>query len=161
MNSERLSAVLWHERELLEMLVFKLEEQQLILVAGKSKWLERATDEIGGVAEDLKDLSLSRDITIEGFDGVKDGEGYPSLQEIIDRTNEPVWQDIFTGHLGALRTLTENIRTLQEANEGLIRSALRSTQETLAGLDADTVIYDASGLPDLVVAGTRMIETDM
>lgn len=161
MNPERLSAVLWHERELLEMLVFKLEEQQLILVAGKSKWLERATDEIGGVAEDLKDLSLSRDITIEGFDGVQDSEGYPSLQEIIDRSNEPVWRDIFAGHLAALRTLTGNIRTLQEANEALIRMALRSAQETLATLEADTGVYDATGQPDLVVAGTRMIDKDM
>lgn len=161
MNPERLSAVLWHERELLEMLVFKLEEQQLILVAGKSKWIERATDEIGGVAEELKNLSLSRDITIEGLAGAQHGDGPPSLQQIIDRTSEPVWRDIFAAHLHALRTLTRNIRTLQEANEGLIRVALRSTQETLAELDAGTGVYDASGLPDLVAAGTRMIDEDM
>ena len=33
MGAHELSAMLWHERELLELLVFKLEEEQLLLTA--------------------------------------------------------------------------------------------------------------------------------
>src|SRR4051812_39244560 len=37
------SNVLWRERELLEMLLFKLEEEQLLLTAGRTRWLPHAT----------------------------------------------------------------------------------------------------------------------
>ena len=33
------SNILWRERQLLELLVFKLEEEQLVLAAGRSRWL--------------------------------------------------------------------------------------------------------------------------
>ena len=36
-----LSNVLWRERELLEMLLFKLESEQLVLAAGRTHWLAR------------------------------------------------------------------------------------------------------------------------
>ena len=36
MGANELSALLWRERELLELLSFKLEEEQLLLTAGKS-----------------------------------------------------------------------------------------------------------------------------
>jgi len=39
------SNILWRERQLLELLVFKLEEEQLVLAAGRSRWLAYATRE--------------------------------------------------------------------------------------------------------------------
>jgi FlgN protein. len=161
MNANGLSTVLWRERELLELLVFKLEEQQLLLAAGKSQWLQRASDEVHGVAERLAQLSLSRAVTIDAFDETAQFDDDPSLQEIIDGFDEPVWQDIFSAHLGSLRTLTAQVRALQEGNVGLIRAALRSTQETLAAADAGASTYDASGRPDEVLVGARLIDRDM
>ena len=46
MGANDLSTFLWHERELLELLIFKLEEEQLLLTAGKTKWLQHATREV-------------------------------------------------------------------------------------------------------------------
>ena len=37
MSANDLSNLLWRERELLELLVFKLEEEQLLLVAGRAR----------------------------------------------------------------------------------------------------------------------------
>ncbi len=42
MAASELSAQLWKERELLELLLFKLEEEQLLLIAGKSRWISHA-----------------------------------------------------------------------------------------------------------------------
>ena len=39
---ERLSLILWRERDLLETLLFKLEEEQLLLANGRTRWLMRA-----------------------------------------------------------------------------------------------------------------------
>ena len=59
MGAHELSAMLWHERELLELLVFKLEEEQLLLTAGKSRWLQHATREVEQVLERLRDAGLA------------------------------------------------------------------------------------------------------
>src|SRR4051794_6621516 len=38
-NLTDLSSVLWRARELLELLLFKLEEEQLLLASNRSRWL--------------------------------------------------------------------------------------------------------------------------
>ena len=46
MSLTEVSSILWRERELLELLLFKLEEEQLLLAAGRSRWLGHATREV-------------------------------------------------------------------------------------------------------------------
>lgn len=41
--------------------------------------------------------------------------------------------------------LTSQIRQLRDVNEQFLRAAMRSAQETMAGLDAETGTYDARG----------------
>ncbi|HUX71839.1 MAG TPA: flagellar protein FlgN, partial [Cellulomonadaceae bacterium] len=43
MGLMQLSDVLWQERHLLELLLFKLEEEQMILTSGRTRWLGHAT----------------------------------------------------------------------------------------------------------------------
>ena len=45
MGVHELSALLWRERELLEVLQFKLEVEQLLLTTGNTRWLNRASAE--------------------------------------------------------------------------------------------------------------------
>ena len=66
MGAHELSALLWRERELLELLVFKLEEEQLLLItAGKARWLQFATREVEQVMERVREAGLAR--TVEAF----------------------------------------------------------------------------------------------
>ena len=60
MGPEDLTSILWRERELLELLVFKLEEEHLILTSGKTRWLDNATREVSHVAQRLRATSLER-----------------------------------------------------------------------------------------------------
>ena len=46
MSLTDLASVLWRSRELLEMLLFKLEEEQLLLASNRSRWLSHATREV-------------------------------------------------------------------------------------------------------------------
>src|SRR5438045_4734995 len=39
MGLAELSSILWRERDMLELLLFKLEEEQLVLAAGRTRWL--------------------------------------------------------------------------------------------------------------------------
>ena len=43
---EKLSQILWRERELLDSLLFKLEMEQLVLGSGRTRWLARAAKEV-------------------------------------------------------------------------------------------------------------------
>ncbi len=62
MSVNDLSTLLWRERELLEMLVFKLEEEQLLLTAGRSKWLHHATREVEQVLGHLRTAGIERTV---------------------------------------------------------------------------------------------------
>ena len=59
------STVLWRERQLLELLVFKLEEEQLLLNAGKSRWVNHASREVEIVLDQLRAAELLRAVKVE------------------------------------------------------------------------------------------------
>jgi hypothetical protein len=63
-GANELSALLWRERELLELLLFKLEEEQLLLTAGKSRWIQHATREVEQVMERLRTSGLARTVEV-------------------------------------------------------------------------------------------------
>ncbi len=66
MGANELSMQLWRERELLEMLLFKLDEQQLLLAAGRSHWIQFAAREIDQVLDRLRAASLARAVEVAG-----------------------------------------------------------------------------------------------
>jgi len=53
MGLSEVSSILWRERQLLELLLFKLEEEQLLLAAGRTRWLPHATREVDRVLAQL------------------------------------------------------------------------------------------------------------
>src|SRR5690606_11411405 len=57
------------------------------------------------------------------------------------------WAEIFANHLTAMSELTTQIGQLRDINEQFLRSALRSTQETLAGMGTGSGTYGAAGEP--------------
>ena len=60
MGVAELSAVLWRERQLLELLLFKLEEEQLVLSSGRTRWLGHATREVEQVLDQIRTAELGR-----------------------------------------------------------------------------------------------------
>ena len=65
MGLSELSGVLWRERQLLELLLFKLEEEQLILTSGKTQWLGHATREVESVLDQIRGVELGRAVEAE------------------------------------------------------------------------------------------------
>jgi hypothetical protein len=63
-GANELSALLWRERELLELLIFKLEEEQLLLMSGKSRWLQHATREVEQVLNLVREAGLGRSVEV-------------------------------------------------------------------------------------------------
>jgi hypothetical protein len=60
-----LSSILWREREMLELLLFKLEEEQLVLAANRGRWLAHATREVELVLDQIRRTEVVRAAEVE------------------------------------------------------------------------------------------------
>ena len=67
MGLNELSGVLWRERQLLELLLFKLEEEQLILTSGRTQWLGHATREVESVLDQIRKRGFEPAIWVAPF----------------------------------------------------------------------------------------------
>ncbi|HEY8294069.1 MAG TPA: flagellar protein FlgN [Micrococcaceae bacterium] len=160
MGAPELSTLLWKERNLLELLAFKLEEEQLILTSGKTRWLQHATREVEQVVEHLRTAGLGRSVEIRSLAAEWGASSETGLRELVVRAPAGPWAEILQGHLQAMLELTAQIRELRDSNDRYLRAAARSTQETLAGLDGGSGTYDAQGGSG-VEAGARLINQDL
>lgn len=161
MGAQELSALLWRERELLELLTFKLEEEQLLLTAGKTRWVQHATREVEQVMERLRATGLARTVevaTLASEWGTAEGA---TLRELVAHAPAGAWAEIFSGHLQAMTVLTAEIRQLRDVNEQFLRTAVRSTQEMLAGAEQEARIYDASGASDVSTHNAQLFDASM
>jgi hypothetical protein len=128
------SAALWHIRELFDLLTFKLETEQVLVSAGRVRWLGRATHEVELVLEELRHAELRRAVEL---DAVAVPLGLPadcSLGELAEAVPAP-WDEVFGDHRNALRDATNEITALAEANHELLDSNYRAVREAL-GLGA-------------------------
>lgn len=144
MGLNELSTVLWRERELLEMLLFKLEEEELILASGRTRWIGRATREVEAVLEQIRGIELGR--AIEADDaarevGIEEGA---SLLEIAKAAPSP-WNDLLRSHHVALTDVTSQIDALAHSNRDVLAQSVRATQEALVGVSNAPSTYDTKG----------------
>jgi transposase len=153
--------LLWRERELLELMIFKLEEEHLLLTAGKSRWLEHATREVEQVMGRLRDAGLSRTVAVAALATEWDSSEDATLRELVAHAPAGPWAEILASHLQAMTELTGQIKELRDINEQFLRAAARSTQETLARIDIDARIYDARGASDSSLVGAQLVDKSL
>ncbi len=142
---ERLSLILWRERELLELLAYKLELEQLVLASGRSHWLAQANREVEDILSTLRETELLRAVAADAAAYDAGLEPNPSLSSLAEVAEEP-WKTILVEHRDAFRDMTRDITALAEANRGLITAGYRSARETLLALGgSSTERYTPSG----------------
>ncbi|MDQ4213217.1 flagellar export chaperone FlgN [Microbacterium sp. ASV81] len=158
MAADDLSMQLMRERDLLELLLFKLDEQQMLLATGRTRWVSRAADEVERVLAAMPAAALARDALVVA---VAEAWGTPeamTLRELIEAAPTEAWREIFSGHLRAMTDLADEIAEMKKVNEQRLRAALRVTQETIAGLGVPTGQYDPSG-GVVRGGGSRLLDT--
>jgi len=128
-----LSTVLWRERELLESLLFKLEEEELVLASGRARWVGRATREVEAVLDQIRGIELGR--AVEADEAAREvglAEG-ASLQDLARAAPAP-WNDLLRSHHVALTDITSQIDALADANREVLVQSVRATQDALLGM---------------------------
>ena len=155
-----LSSILWREREMLELLLFKLEEEQLVLAGGRTRWLAHATREVEVVLEQIRATEVIRAVEVEAI-GQRLGLGSnPSLGELADAVDEP-WRDLLRQHRRAFLTLTTEITGLAEANRDLLTAGQRAARETLLAVAGSVETYDPRGQTVAAAPRTRLVDEAM
>ena len=144
MSMEDLSSVLWRERELLEMLLYKLEVEQMILEHGRTRWLAAAAREIETVLESIREAELLRAVAADSTASELGLDPNPSLTQLAEASQEP-WRGMLFDHREAFATVAAQITSLAESNRDLLTSGYRAAQATLESMAEGPGTYTADG----------------
>jgi len=157
MSLTEVSSILWRERELLELLHFKLEEEQLLLAAGRTRWLGHATREVEMVLGEMKRAELGRAVEVEAVAvslGLAPGA---SLRELADAAPPP-WNDILREHRSAFLLATEEITALAQSNKELLSAGYHAARETLMSFsEPELKTYSPEGHGLQSMRGPRLL----
>lgn len=149
MSLPDLAAILWRQREMLERLSYRLECEQLLLAAGRTRWLNTATTEVETALEELRLLDMQR---AAASDAAAADAGLPpgmTLEQLAAGV-QPPWTAVLLEHRDALLALTSELSVVAETNRHLMSAGLKAVETALAnlglpGADAPTSAYDARG----------------
>ena len=130
MGLSEVSTILWQERHLLEQLVFKLEEQQLLLAAGRTRWLALAADELDAVMGDLRAVELLRAIEVDATAVALGIPAGPSLGDLAAAAPDP-WDDLLAQHRAALVGELDEVRDRSAHNCDLLGRGEAAVRELL------------------------------
>lgn len=145
MGAHELSMQLWQERELLELLIFKLEEQRLLLESGGVRWIHLASREIDQVLERLRESGLARDVEVSAVADEWGVPGATTLAQVLGAAPTEAWRAVFAEHRAALNALMAEVGQLKTSNEVHLRAAGRAVEEALAGIDGAGGEYTTQG----------------
>ena len=155
-----LASILWREREILELLLFKLEEEQLVLAGGRTRWLAHATREVEAVLDEIRRTEVIRAVEVQAL-GASLGLGdNPSLTALAEAAPAP-WSDLLNQHRKAFLTLTAEVSALAEANRDLLTTGARAVRETMLSVAGSVETYGRRGETVAAAPRTRLIDEAM
>ncbi|MDP9428108.1 MAG: flagellar protein FlgN, partial [Actinomycetota bacterium] len=146
---QHLSTLLWREQELLDLLLFKAEEKQYLIVTGKTRWLSRIAHEIEVVLDQLRVIEVERAAATEVM-AERLGVGVnPSLRKLAEAAPAP-WNDLYAKHHETLLGLVTELRGLADSNRELIEGGLSAIGDALLSVRPPSAgTYGATGRSDL------------
>ena len=145
MPMQELSSVLWRERELLDMLLFKLEEEQLLLSAGRTRWLPHAAREVESILENVREIELLRAVVADTAAESLGLEHNPSLRALAEAADEP-WQSILLEHRDAFAAVAAQVSQMADTNRELLTTGWQAADATLRSMsEGGPGTYGADG----------------
>lgn len=127
---DRLSQILWRERELLETLAYKLEVERLVLSSGRTKWLFHTTREIEQLIDTMRQTEVLRAVAADEAAEELGLAPNPSLTALAGACGDP-WRSILLDHRAALIELAREISETSEDAKDLLAAGYRAARETL------------------------------
>lgn len=162
MPLSELSRVLWREREALEMLWFKLEEEHLLLGAGQCRWLGHASRETNAVLDRLGQLELARAVEVAGAAAALRLADDATLRQVADSAPSP-WSGVLDRHVQALRRVADDVMAVAAANRELLALGLTEARGRLDRSKRPSVrlLLDAAGYQAALGANRRVLQPSL
>jgi hypothetical protein len=143
-------SVLNRERQVLEALLFRLVEARGLLATGEARFLSWAASDLEQAAASVREVEARRAVVLPRHD---DGQGLPSLHQLIARTPEP-YATMLEEHRVALGRLAVEVGAATEATQALASEGLRRARHHDLAL-AEVVAGVGRRLPDQPVQHRR------
>jgi hypothetical protein len=160
MGLAEVANILWRERETLELLLFKLEEEQLVLASGRNRWLSHATREVEIVLERIRQTELLRASEVSSVATELGLPPNPSLTQLADAAHPP-WSELLREHRRAFLALTAEITAVTEANRDLLTTGQRSAREAMLTVTGSLETYGRDGGTTAGAPQVRLLDEAM
>jgi hypothetical protein len=148
---EALVAVLSREQILVELLAFKLVELRQLLLAGETRFLPWASEEVDRATASVRDAELERALLVVSL-GEERGLAAATLAELITDAPDP-WRGLLEDSHQALRTHAREVQDLLQTNRRLAEVGIRSLAEAMGNdTSACATTYGPTGRPDTAPA---------
>jgi len=157
MGFAEVSTMLWRERDALQLLLFKLVTEQLIVSSGNTRWLSQANSEIEFALEQLRGTEVLR---AAETDAIADELGLPApitLAQLEAAADEP-WATLYGEHRRALLELIAEVEQVAGENRALLTAGARAVRETLLSVSQTVRTYNASGAASSTETGPLLMD---
>ena len=143
-------------------MLFKLEEQRLLLVDGQTRWVCHASREIEFVLDHLGELELSRALcsAIAAAElGVVDDSSLRSLAAVAPTP----WPSVLQRHLAALERLAAEILALAAVNRALLTEALAELRAVMGSRrrPSTRLLVDAAAYQSALATNGRVLQPSL
>ncbi len=138
-----LSHVLWQQRDLVTQLVYRLEVQRLLLMNGRSDWIEYATSDVNDALEDVGRQEEFRTELLKDLSELIGTRPDATLRELISAVSSP-WDTILTEHHAAFLRLSAEAEEVSRFNSDLLHRGINDLSDLLSsfGHEAESA-YEA------------------
>ena len=127
-----MSGLLWRERQLLELLLFKMEEEQLVLASDRRHLLAAATAEVADVVEQLRACEAERETEAATLAAELGIASPPRLSALVAALDDELWAPVFAEHRDALTASLHRVQEVAGATRQLLASRLAATTDALS-----------------------------
>ena len=157
-----LSQTLWRQRALVEVLLYRLEVQQMVLAAGRSRWIDMSARDVEEAIEDLRAEELVRAAAVAAVAPMLKAPETSSLTELAVAAGEP-WDQILRDHQAAFLSLIASVEAVSRDNRELLNHGLRDTHDFLARVTSapGTDGYSVEGTGTKQLAQPTLIDWDV
>lgn len=123
-DPQRLNALLWRYRPLLDRFEFLLEMQLNVAASGRDDWLHHVTDLLEELAVQLNQLDLEREVAL--------GAG-ATVSEVAARSPEP-WSSILGEQVAHFQATTARVERLRRRNQQMFEASTAGLSRLFDGL---------------------------
>lgn len=140
-----LASLLWNERETLEVLLYKLVQEQLLLGAGQIRWLAKADHEVAEAIRQTRLAEVLRAAETERI-AVELGLGVDATLKDIAEIAPDNWSYVLDEHRAALRSLVADVQAAAAEVRSLLNAGANMLRETLDAVSQSVGAYNADGV---------------